>query len=158
MNLDQMNPGQMNHDARTAYRQGLAGTESPVQLVVLLYEQAAKDIREALKALRAGDIERRTFEIDHALLVIGQLHATLDMERGGEVAQNLARFYTLVRSRLLQAQIQSSAEILEEQINLLLSLREAWQEVERRSREVPLPPAASAPLNPPAVASGNWRA
>jgi len=148
----------MNRDARSAYRQGLAGTESPVQLVVLLYEQAAKDIREALKALRAGDIERRTFEIDHALLVVGQLHATLDMERGGEVAKNLARFYTLVRSRLLQAQIQSSAEILEEQINLLLSLREAWQEVERRSREVPLPPAANARVTPPAVASGNWRA
>jgi len=153
-----MSHDQMNRDARSAYRQGLAGTESPVQLVVLLYEQAAKDIREALKALRAGDIERRTFEIDHALLVVGQLHATLDMERGGEVAKNLARFYTLVRSRLLQAQIQSSAEILEEQINLLLSLREAWQEVERRSREVPLPPAASAPVAPPAVASGNWRA
>jgi flagellar protein FliS len=153
-----MNLGEMNHDARAAYRQGLAGTESPVQLVVLLYEQAAKDIREALKALRAGDIERRTFEIDHALLVVGQLHATLDMERGGEIAKNLARFYTLVRSRLLQAQIQSSAEILEEQINLLLSLREAWQEVERRSREVPLPPTASAPVTPPAVASGNWRA
>lgn len=148
----------MNLDARTAYRQGLTGTESPVQLVVLLYEQAAKDIREALKALRAGDIERRTFEIDHALLVVGQLQATLDMERGGEVARNLERFYTMVRSRLLQAQIHASSEILEEQIGLLLSLRETWQEVERRSRELPPPPEISVPSAPPAVASGNWSA
>jgi flagellar protein FliS len=148
----------MNLDARTAYRQGLAGTESPIQLVVLLYEQAAKDVREALKALRTGDIERRTFEIDHALLVLGQLQATLDMERGGDVAKNLDRFYTLVRSRLLQAQIQASAEILEEQIDLLLSLREAWQEVERRSHDAAPPPAVASPAAPPATSSGNWSA
>ncbi len=80
------------------------------------------------------------------------------MERGGEVAKNLDRFYTLVRSRLLQAQIQASAEILEEQIDLLLSLRETWQEVERRSREVPPPPAVNTPFAPPVVASGNWSA
>ncbi len=148
----------MNSDARTAYRQGVVGTESPVQLVVLLYEQAAKDVREALNALRAGDIERRTFEIDHALLVVGQLHATLDMERGGEVARNLARFYTMVRSRLLQAQIQASAEILEEQMSLLLMLRETWQEVERRSREAQLPPTNTTLAEPMAASAGNWSA
>ncbi len=149
----------MNLDARTAYRQGLVGTENPVQLVVLLYEQAAKDVREALKALRAGDIERRTFEIDHALLVVGQLQGTLDMERGGEVAKNLERFYTMVRARLLQAQIQASAEILEEQMNLLLSLRETWQEVERRTREAQLTPEPVSSGPPTAAASaGNWSA
>jgi flagellar protein FliS len=147
----------MNQDAHTAYRQGLIGTESPVQLVVLLYEQAAKDVREALKALRAGDIEQRTFEIDHALLVVGRLQGTLDMERGGEVAQNLDRFYTMVRARLLQAQIQASEAILEEQMNLLLSLRETWQEVEKRNREILLP-SVVAPIEAPAVVAGNWSA
>jgi flagellar secretion chaperone FliS len=158
MSLVTMSLDTFNLDARAACRQGLAGSESPVQLVIPLYEQAAKDVTEALKALRAGDIERRTFELDHAFLVIGQLQATLDMEHGGEVARNLERIYTLVRSRLLQAQIQASAEILEEQIGLLLSLRETWQEVERRIRETPAPPEINASASPPAVASANWRA
>ena len=151
----------MTFDARTAYNQGSTATVSPVGLVVLLYEQAAKDVREALKALRAGNIERRTFEIDHALLVVGQLQATLDINRGGEVAVNLDRFYNQVRSRLLQAQIQASAEILEEQMNLLLSLRETWQEVERRALENEFPTAnllAEVSTTAPATASGNWRA
>jgi flagellar protein FliS len=156
----------MTFDPRAAYNQNAASSGSPVGLVVLLYEQAAKDVREALKALRAGNIERRTFEINHALLVVGQLQATLDMERGGEVAKNLDRFYNQVRTRLLQAQIQVSAEILEEQMHLLLSLRETWQEVERRTLENKLP-GASIPAATPALASaptataavsGNWRA
>lgn len=151
----------MTFDPRAAYRQGSSSSGSPVGLVVLLYEQAAKDVREALNALRSGNIERRTFEINHALLVVGQLQATLDMERGGAVAMNLDRFYNQVRSRLLQAQILSSGTILEEQMTLLLSLRETWQEVERRTRETEFPKAnlaAEVPAAPPATASGNWRA
>lgn len=150
----------MTFDARTAYHQGAASGSSPIGLVVLLYEQAAKDLREALKALRTGDIERRTFEINHALLVVGQLQATLDMDRGGEVAVSLDRFYNQVRNRLLQAQIQASSAILEEQINLLLSLRETWQEVERRTLEVNFPPPGI-PAAAPTLASaapGDWRA
>lgn len=154
----------MMFDARTAYHQGAASGSSPIGLVVLLYEQAAKDLREALKALRAGNIERRTFEINHALLVVGQLQGTLDMDRGGDIAVNLDRFYNQVRSRLLQAQIQASAAILEEQMNLLLSLRETWQEVERRTLETKFPtsgiptasPAATSTMA--AAAPGNWRA
>jgi len=151
----------MTFDARSAYHQGSASASSPIGLVVLLYEQAAKDLREALKALRAGNIERRTYEINHALLVVGQLQATLDMDRGGEVAVNLDRFYNQVRARLLQAQIEASAAILEEQMHLLLSLRETWQEVERRTLEAKFPaagiPAATAPTTASA-APGNWRA
>jgi len=152
----------MTFDPRTAYHQGSASASTPIGLVVLLYEQAAKDLREAVKAMRAGNIERRTYEINHALLVVGQLQATLDMDRGGEVAVNLDRFYNQVRTRLLHAQIQASAEILEEQMHLLLSLRETWQEVERRTLETKFPtagiPAAAAPTSAAATASGNWRA
>ena len=86
------------------------------------------------------------------------------MDRGGDIAVNLDRFYNQVRSRLLQAQIQASAAILEEQMNLLLSLRETWQEVERRTLETKFPtsgiptasPAATSTMA--AAAPGNWRA
>ena len=63
---------------------------------MLLYEQAVQDLQRAMVAMREGDIERRTKELDHALLVIGQLQATLDLVRGGEVARNLDRFYGVV--------------------------------------------------------------
>jgi flagellar protein FliS len=97
----------------------------------MLYEQAIEDVRRALAALVSGSIDRRTEAINHALLVIGQLQAALDLERGGDVAKALQRFYCVVRARLLEAQVRSSQQILSEQIELLLSLREAWVEVER---------------------------
>jgi flagellar protein FliS len=136
----------MTLDPRNVYREAAAQGQSPVRLVVLLYEQIIADLRTARAALAAGDIERRTTEISHALHVLGQLQASLDMDRGGDVAQALDRFYVIVRGRLLEAQVRASAQILDEQMQLLLSLREAWVEVEKSGAPVvsPAPGAGSA--------------
>lgn len=105
----------------------------PVQLVILLYEQGIEDLRRAILALEKNDVEGRTREINHAIKVIGHLQASLDMERGGAVAQNLSQFYTAVRRCLVEAQSKQSAKALEEQIAHLILVREAWTQVERES-------------------------
>jgi len=79
-------------DARSSYRESNVRGASPVRLVIALYEQAIEDLRRAVIALEKGAIEVRTREINHALLVIAQLQSSLNMERGGEVARNLACF------------------------------------------------------------------
>lgn len=126
----------MTLDAKAAYRQNEAQGASPVHLVVLLYDQLMEDLRAAIAALRRNDIEQRTKELDHALLVVGHLHDRLNMEGGGEVARNLKQFYNVLRASLLQAQAQASVEILRQQLENLLKVREAWLEVERCSAAV----------------------
>lgn len=114
---------------------------SPVRLVVLLYEQAMENLRRALAAHMHQDIEGRTREINHALLVIGHLQATLDKEQGGKVAENLTRFYEQLRAGLVEAQCKQSAEVLERQISHLMQVYEAWCAVEK---SLAPPPAATA--------------
>jgi flagellar protein FliS len=118
-------------DARSFYREAAVRGASPVRLVVCLYEQAISDLRRAAIAMEKGDIEARTRSINHALLVIGQLQGTLDMEAGGEVARNLLRFYNLLRAGLIEAQGKQSKEIIEQRIANLTAVHEAWQQVER---------------------------
>ncbi len=120
----------MPFDPRNAYRETAAQGAGPVHLVVLLYEQIVQDLRRAIAYTQTNQTEARTFELSHALTVVGQLQALLDMERGGEVARNLDRFYGVVRARLLEAQVRQDAGILQQQIELLLSVRDAWAEVE----------------------------
>src|SRR5689334_22218821 len=110
-------------DAQAIYRKTDLQGSTPLRMVVMLYDQAVRDLTHATAALEANQIEARTLEINHALLIIGQLQGTLDFERGGEVARNLDRFYSLLQSRLVEAQAKASREILDEQISLLLSVR-----------------------------------
>ena len=116
---------------RLSYLEESVRGASPVRLVTLLYEQAIEDLRRALAAHACGDIERRTHEIDHAMLVLGHLQATLDKQQGGQVAANLELFYEQIRSGLVQAQCRQSPAELELQISRLRQVRDAWCEVDR---------------------------
>jgi hypothetical protein len=68
----------------------------------------------------------------------------------------------LLRASLLEAQINASKTILETQITNLLSLREAWIEVERTSRASAHPPVpaqgvAAAESSSGDSAPSNWK-
>jgi len=131
-----MNPG-------LSYREAAVAGASPVRLVILLYEQAVEDLRRALAAHRRGDIEGRTREINHAILIVGHLQATLDKERGGKVATDLERFYQQLQAGLVEAQGKQSAAGIEQQIAHLMQVHEAWCQVEKDLAPVPAQPEVS---------------
>jgi flagellar secretion chaperone FliS len=122
-------------DANLSYRTSSSRASSGVGLVILLYEQLVQDLRRALTALDSGTVETRTFELGHALEVVGQLQGRLDMQAGGEVAHNLDRFYSALSAGILDAQVKCSKPRLDGLIDDVLSLREAWLEVERKMLE-----------------------
>jgi len=138
-------------DARSAYRQSQVRGATQVGLVVLLYEQMIDDLRHATEHLQQKQIELRTGRINHAILVLGHLQSTLDIERGGKVARHLERYYNLLRSKLMEAQARASQPLLTEQIAILLKLRDAWLAVDRsesgpQSAEQPDAAADAAPV------------
>ena len=121
-------------NAGHAYRIQSAQNVSPVRLVVMLYEQLVSDLQAALSAHERGDIEARASHVDHALLVVGQLQGTLNMEQGGEVARNLDKFYDLLRFSLLATDFSSVPAVLRKQIANLLHLRDGWIQVDGAER------------------------
>jgi len=133
-------------DARFSYREAAVRGASPLRLVILLYEQAIEDLRQAQVALESGDIEGRTRAINHAIVVIGYLQSSLDKEHGGVVAQNLERFYDQLRSGLVEVQFKQSAGALQRQVSLLMQIHGAWCEVERTT-------AGTAATNPESISS-----
>jgi flagellar secretion chaperone FliS len=138
-------------NAELRYREAAVAGASPLRLVSLLYEQAIEDLRRAIDAQTRRDIEARTRHINHAILVLGHLEATLDKDQGGEVAENLQRFYQQSRSALVEAQFKQSIRLLEQQISFLTQIREAWGEVERATAS----PQTEVPNSP---SPGHWSA
>jgi flagellar secretion chaperone FliS len=130
-------------DAIQAYRESEITGDNPVHLVVLLYDQLLRDLRHALDAFEQRDIPRRCRELDHALVVIAQLQGSLNLQDGGDVAQILDRFYGLLRDDLLRASIGDSPALIEKRWRNILSVREAWLEVERQQNTPAPKPATS---------------
>jgi flagellar secretion chaperone FliS len=118
-------------DARTLYRESAGRGASPLRLLAMLYEQMVQDLRRAIHAIDENHIEARTNAINHAIVILGHLQNKLNHTTGGELARQLEHFYNLMRKKLLQAQVDVSREILEQQIALLLGLHNAWTQAER---------------------------
>lgn len=120
----------MENDHALIYRQSAARGASPIGLVVMLYDTIINDLRRGMQAMREKNIEVRSFELGHAITVIGHLQSTLDREQGGEVARCLDRFYNVTRGKILEAAITQSEEILRQLLEQFLIVRDGWQQVE----------------------------
>jgi flagellar secretion chaperone FliS len=112
------------------YQTAAVQSANPVQLVCMLYDRLVRDLNRAIEAVDRNDIEARSAEIKHALLVLAQLEGSLDMERGGEAARTLARFYSVARSRIMEGHGRSDATVFQEQIHHFLDVRSAWEKVD----------------------------
>jgi flagellar protein FliS len=122
----------------SAYRETGAAGANQIELVALLYDVLLDDLRRAIQAIRARNIEARTFELQHALRIVEQLQGSLNMEEGGEVADNLEQLYSIVRAKILEAQWKVSEPILQSQVSLLLPVRDAWKQASLQQKATPV--------------------
>jgi flagellar protein FliS len=146
-------------NAGKLYKESVAHSMDSVSLVLTMYDILLDDLRQAIRAIHAGDIEGRTKKIRHALEAIQQLQMSIDFKNGGDTANCLDTLYSIVRAKVLQAQFQQKSTILEEQIERIKTVRDAWQELVLRQAT----PAATGegqsmpPGGDEGAASMDWR-
>src|SRR5271165_4012432 len=113
-----------------AYRKTAIGGASGFGLLIALYDTLAGDLRRAAEAERSNNLEKRTQELNHALLVVAYLEEYIERGSGGKLADQLVTFYRTLRRKIIEAQVKRSAEILEDQMLEVLKIREIWQRFE----------------------------
>ena len=132
-----------NNTASLEYRRAATQQASVVGLVIALHDTLMGDIRRAADAIDRGDIQGRCDQLVHAFKVLQQLEAMLDMDKGGVTANQVKRFYAHIRGQLLLAQFKLSSAILHQQIQIVLEVREAWQQLDSSAMEGGVPAAPS---------------
>jgi len=106
-------------------------TASPYQLILMLFDGALTAITIAKTELEAGRIEAKGLSISKAIDIIANgLKVSLEMESGGEIAQNLAALYDYMVRRLVQANLKNQVAALDEVSSLLGDIRSAWAEID----------------------------
>ena len=147
-------------EARRLYQDSALQGATPIELVILLYDSALHDLQGALMAMKAADVETRSHQVAHALMVLQQLQGTLDFERGGAAARQFEQFYNLLRAKILEAQMRGSTELMQQQIQCVTEVRDSWVEAKRRLEPLPLSHSAPAGNDPGAdqEARSGWSA
>ncbi len=111
---------------------------NPHQLVQMLLEGGIDRIAKAKGAIARRDVAKKCHYISLAMTILDGLSASLDLEAGGEIADNLAALYDYMARRLVQANIASSPRspdpdsavtILDEVTNLLEEIKAGWEAI-----------------------------
>lgn len=125
--------GTMRNPAQSYAKVGLevaVETASPHKLILMLFDGAVAAINIAKFEMASGEIAKKGASISKAIdIIINGLQASLDMEAGGELAERLSALYEYMSQRLLFANLKNSTATLDEVLELLISLRSAWEQI-----------------------------
>lgn len=95
-------------------------------LVPLLYEHLLASLRRAAIQVERGDVEGKVTSLEKATTIIFELAATLDHERGGELASGLSALYAYFAGEVVAAGTSHNPERLGRLVDLVAELHEAW--------------------------------
>jgi len=111
------------------YKETAVATQNRGRLIVLLYDGAIRFLRLALQDMEVRDYVGKGRLIGRAQDIILELNTVLDMESGGEIAQNLRALYNFMSRHLTQANNKCDPQMVREVIALLEDLNGSWRAI-----------------------------
>jgi len=137
------------YQVQQAYLESEILQADPLRLVQLLYRGAIEAVGKARMHLQRGEIKARSAQITKAMDILAELATSVDLERGGELGQNLVLLYDYMNTQLQTANFQQVEGPLVEVEKLLHTLLEGWEQI------VPQPVSSGAAMELAACAAGD---
>ena len=124
-------------NAISSYKETRVKTASQGQLIIMLYDEAVKQLDTGLDLLsldsggkkNPANIEKTSKAILKAQEIITELTVSLDFEQGGEIAKSLFSLYTWFNKELVESNISHDVRRITQVRNQLNELKSAWTEV-----------------------------
>ena len=101
----------------------------PHQLIKLLLDGVLSRIAAAKGHLQRGGVGPKGECIGKAIMIVDGLRASLDHDKGGEIARNLGDLYDYMEYVLLEANLRNDPAKLDEVAKLLGEIRGAWEAI-----------------------------
>ena len=120
------------------YRETSIKTAGQGKLIVLLYDEAIKNLDKAIAVLDSGSKQhdKANNAIIKALDIITELSASLDFEKGKDIASNLFSLYVYFSRQLTTANLDKDSTPLKPVRNMMFELRSAWKQIEN-TKDIP---------------------
>jgi len=119
---------------QNAYKKASVNTLDQTKLIIMLYDGAIKNASFAVEHMKSGQIEKVHECLIKTKNIVTELMATLNMDRGGDIAKNLQSLYSYMFSQLIEANMNKKTEPVVIVIDLLKELRAAWTQINSKKK------------------------
>lgn len=119
----------MSSDPLSTYKSTHVETASKEKILLMLYDALIGHVRDARGALEEGDKQNAHDNLLQSQEIVTELISTLDMDAGGDIAEELYSLYDYVLHNLIQANVENDPSRLDDVLPVIEDLHEAWDEV-----------------------------
>jgi flagellar secretion chaperone FliS len=121
----------------------------PHRLIQMLMDGAFERLSIARGCLerqcsQRGDSARKAAALHQCINIFAELRGSLDLAKGGPLAQNLSELYDYMVRRTLRANAENNVGCVVEVASLLSEIRSAWTAIGPQVRQSAPPPRAAA--------------
>ncbi len=120
-----------------SYKKTQIDTANPETLILMLYDGALRFISQAEEAFAEKNLERINNMLLRVQAIIAELLASLNREKGGEIATNLERLYIFFLEKLGEANVKKDPEPMRAIKPLIETLRNTWEEAMKQNAKNP---------------------
>ena len=117
------------NQAIDTYKKTAVETADPLQLIIMCYEGAVRDLQDAKTHHGNHDMDQAYDRIRHAQDIITELLIALDYEKGGEIAVNLGQLYNFILRKLIGVNSRNETTVYDPLIKILSDLKESWEQI-----------------------------
>jgi len=121
---------------RSVVSHGMVADASPTRLVQIMYEHVLSQLATAQGCMERiknnmplDQVKTKGKSLGKAIRLINQLNATLDMEQGRQIAENLRALYVYMLTRLTQANAANDPRIVAEVSELVRKVKSGWDQI-----------------------------
>ncbi len=109
--------------------QAQAISADPHRLIQMLMEGGLTRLAQARGAMERDQTALKGELLSKAIGIVGGLRQALDVQKGGEIAENLDRLYEYMTTRLMEANLKNDPAIVEEVADLLREIKSGWDAI-----------------------------
>lgn len=99
----------------------------------MLFDGAIRFARQSKDFMVAREYEDANARLIRTQDIINELILSLDLSVG-EIANNLQQLYVFIHDLLVQANIKKDPEIVDSAVDMLVELRDTWEQVVGQAR------------------------
>ena len=109
------------------YQASNVNTATPEKLMIMMFDGALQFLQKAKAAIAEGNLKERSTNIDGARKIIRELMRTIDLENGNDVSKQLFRLYNKMTMKLIKANVQRNAALIDTVIEDISNIRWGFQ-------------------------------
>lgn len=102
---------------------------SPHRIIQMMFEGALQRLAQSRYAIEHNDVQNKGIYIGKAIGLVTGLNNSLNMDAGGDIANNLSELYDFMLRKISEANMNNDVQAIDDVCEIIRTIKEGWDAI-----------------------------